>query len=195
MEVTTTNKTNNEQDIQIDPDTLKQLLKMYVCLKISGKMFSGFMFFFMMFFPWILEIILVSRQTTENGIITLTVCGILQTIIATYGGFKMGISTQQLCSREEKDRYVIRDSMWCGHFADYKSMFSTGYPIYILPQWVITNIFSSWMYALHGSLPIYTHVFAYMPLIIYIALMTVTYVYSQEHDNIVISHNEYATVV
>lgn len=38
MEVTTISETNNEQDIQIDPDTLKQLLKMYVCLKISGKM-------------------------------------------------------------------------------------------------------------------------------------------------------------
>jgi hypothetical protein len=93
------------------------------CLKVSCTMFSSFIYITLILIPWITEIIVVTYQEDEHKIITLLVCGIIQTIISIYGGFRMGVSWNMCCNPVN----------WSGSPTNYKSLFSPGYVVYFLP--------------------------------------------------------------
>ena len=183
----------NSQNPNINPDTLAQVAICYRYSKIFCRMFSGFMYIALILFPWITEIILITQQTNEHRIITLVVCGTLQTIVSIYGGIKMGIFSGKSCcvsknirkkeNFEEEIDELCKEA-WCGCPTKYHSLFSSGYVIYFLPQWIATNMIITW--ALLGQavvLPLYVHIMTYMPLLVYLPFLFVGCAFQKAIDD------------
>lgn len=168
-------KHDSKPDPNIDQANLSRLNSFCSGLRIVGRMFSGFMYIFLIIFPWVTEIILVSQQTIEHKIITLVVCGSLQTLVSIYGGIIMGITWGKCCGfahgkkkNSHKEDELCRET-WCGCPTNYKSLFSSGYVIYWLPLWVATNMIISWAILGAGhALPLYAHIMTYLPLLVYL---------------------------
>jgi len=147
-------------------------------LRVAGRMLSAFIYVSLIIFPWVAEIILVTQQTLEHKIITLVVCGSLQTLVSIYGGLIMGIIWGKCCGlghskKKTKTAKTTEDELcreaWCGCPTDYKSLFSAGYVIYWLPEWIATNLIISWALLGAGhSLPLYAHIMIYMPILVYL---------------------------
>ena len=179
---------------KIDPD-LETINNVCSCLRVFGIMFTGFMYIFMILVPWIAEIIIVSQQSEEHRIITLLVCGVVQTIISIYGGLKMGVSWFHCVNTNTKtidyvSRYQMHNDIWCGSLVNYKSLFSAGYIIYFLPQWVATNMIIAWVLLAKISLPLYVHILLYTPLLSYFISLSIGFAYAHA-----IRNNDYIAIV
>jgi hypothetical protein len=164
-----------KKESTIDDDTLSQVNNFCCGLRVVGRVFSGFMYIFLIIFPWVTEIILVTQQTLEHKILTIVVCGSLQTLVSIYGGVIMGIMWGKCCGfahgkkKNKKSEDELCQETWCGCPTNYKSLFSAGYVIYWLPGWVATNMIISW--ALLGAghaLPLHAHIMTYLPLLTYL---------------------------
>ena len=70
----------------------------YAWMRVLCKMFCTFMYGFLILIPWITEIIVVTQISTEDKIVTVLVCGVIQTIISIIGGLRMGIVACELPS-------------------------------------------------------------------------------------------------
>jgi len=175
---------------KINSDIVSTSSSCYCCLKVSGAMLSSFIYIALILFPWIAEIILVKHQTNEHAIITLIVCGVLQTILSLYGGFKMGSSWVQNVNAAKTNNKLDCSDIWCECPFNYKSLLSAGYVIYFLPQWVVTNMIISWVLVQIVSLPVYAHIMVYMPLLAYFPALFVGCAYSYS-----ITNNAYTQIV
>lgn len=156
------------------------------CDRLKRKLIDLF-YFVLIMFPWIIEIIVVSTGTTnDQKIMTVCICGFLQTMIAT-GGYLLGFSKSQYSNITDQTRRTnFCDDVWCSwciNSVSCKPLFSAGFIIYLLLPWCLTNIIISWILASMISLPPYAHVAAYMPIIIYI--FSILLGYSNPY------HNEY----
>ena len=167
---------------QIDPELLECVTKGRIYYRCIKMVFSAFMYIFMILFPWIIEIIIVSQISFEKTAIAVLVCGILQTVIAIYGGFQLGTLIYEKgkkydeSDKKDDDDIDICESFWCESPTDFSTLLTGGYIIYFLPQWIVTNIIISWVLS-HKFfiLPFYIHLMIYMPLLLYPTSVFVSY--------------------
>lgn len=162
------------------------------CLRIIGRMLSALTFISIIIFPWIAEIILITYQAREHQLITMAVCGSIQTLVAVYSGIRLGIywtkcgcNDYSKLSLEEKRKFGnLGYDTWCRCPTNYESMFSTGYPIYFLPQWVFTNMIIAWKIGSSAGMPLYVHLMVYMPLMVYLLSLFIgfSYVRATEYE-------------
>lgn len=145
-------------------------------------MFSAFIYIVLIMFPWIIEIILVTQQKHPEIIITLTVCGAIQTLISMLGGFKMGMDSRASCVN-----CICKDgcnNIWCGCFTKPRTLFTSGYVIYFLPQWVVTNMIVSWaLIGANVALPLYTQIMIYTPILVYTPSLFVGYAFQKSGED------------
>lgn len=167
----------------VDPVMLSQFTTCYNYSKIIGTMFTGFMYIFLIIFPWVIEIILITQQIPQHQIITLTVCGSIQTIISIFGGFKMGMDSKVNCCSKKTGKDSCED-IWCGCPTNYRSLFSGGYVLYFLPQWIVANMIISWTLLNHSVVfPLYTHIMIYMPILMYTPFLFIGCAYSKSIED------------
>jgi len=153
---------------QIDQSTLECVTKSRIYCRCATMILSGFLYIFFILFPWISEIIVISQISLEHRALVVLVCGILQTLIAIYGGFKCGILIYESCNAKNGKDQSFCNGFWCGSITDLKTLFTGGYIIYFLPQWIVTNAIISWVIINHSViLPYYIHIMVYMPILIY----------------------------
>ena len=144
---------------------------------------TSFMYVFLIIFPWVVEIIVITQQSEQSQIITICVCASIQMLISLYGGAMLGNAwrSTQVSKLPERERCA---NIWCGSITNYKSLLSAGYIIYFLPQWVCTNIIITWV--LNGNkvvLPLYAHLLSYMPFLLYAISIFVGYAVTQTREN------------
>ena len=169
---------------QIDPELLECVTKGRIYYRCIKMVLSAFMYIFMILFPWIIEITIASQISFEKTAIVVLVCGILQTVIAIYGGFQLGTLISQKDKKwrfyndesDKKDDIDICGSFWCESPTDFSTLLTGGYIIYCLPQWIVTNIIISWVLS-HKLfiLPFYVHMMIYMPILLYPTSVFVSY--------------------
>ena len=139
------------------------------------SMLCAFLYISLIVFPTIIESILLAQQTSENQIITLLICGIIQTILSINASFRWGFMSRNSEKYHEEDQSnEYFNKVWCKPITKYDSLFSTSHIVYLLPQWIVTNMISSWALVDHDIiLPWYVHLLIYAPLIVFIIFFTI----------------------
>ena len=127
--------------------------------------FSAFISVSLIIFPWVIEIILITQQLDQAKLITLIVCGSVQTIISIFGGFMMGFEI----TKSKDARFDC--SFFHNPGLSYKYFLNPHYIITILIPWILTNMIISWVLNSHNHLPVYVHIMVYMPILIYLPLL------------------------
>ena len=157
------------------------LFNMQSLPNVSRLIFSGVSAFIcvsLMLFPWIIEIFVVTHQPFDYKIITMVICGAIQTLLAFYGGIAMGYTKAfwHLCNGKsfknlDDPELEEQERMCCPVASKYETLYTPGYILCILPQWVLTNCIISWVLidTRDGpSLPLYVYIMVYLPLVTYI---------------------------
>ena len=174
----------------IDQNVLSCYSNTYKCFKRFMSVFTAFMYMVLIIFPSVIEIIAITQQDNQQKNYTLITCAIIQIIISIYGAIKLGTGWyQHKNGPSEKD---ICGNMWCGSFTDYNSLFSAGYVVYMLPQWILTNMITLWVLSDSVNniiLPFYVHLMIYIPLLIYLPVVFMGYAFAKTAEN------EYSVIV
>lgn len=148
--------------------------------RVIDKLLSALIYISLIIFPCVTEIILSTQLEKECVFIMLMVCGAIQTIISTIGGFRLGVAWAINVNRtihiEEKRKYC--DDVWCACPTTYRSLFSAGYIIYFLPQWALCNMIIAWVFGSSG-MPIYVHILVYLPLMTYVVFLFVGFAFEK----------------
>ena len=140
--------------------------------KVFCNTFSAFMALFLIIFPWVIEIILITQQTIQQQVVTMLVCGSLQTITSIFSAFMMAIQPNK-----DKDTYTfshhveLDDGTCCWPPTTYKSLLNPYYVLCVLIPWLLTNMIISWVLNSHNQLPIYVHIMIYIPLLIFFPIL------------------------
>ena len=168
------------QQQQIDQETLECMTKAKSSCICFSTIITAFLFMFLILCPSVIEIVIVTQLSKDLKYIVVLVCGCITTLIAIIGGFKLGASIPKCCA-DKCDGPCC--AFWCGTTEDVpncSSILSPGYIIYSLPQWIVTNMITSW--ALLGDgiiLHFYVHLMIYMPLLMYPIFIFVGWAYEK----------------
>lgn len=179
----------SQQTQQIDQETLECITKTKSLCKCFGTIFIAFLFAFLILCPSIIEIVVVTQLPKDLKYIVVLACGCFTTLIAIIGGFKLGSSIPECYKNKCNDCCCGKNNckFWCGttkDVPDYSSILSPGYIIYSLPQWVVTNMITSW--ALLGDgiiLHFYVNLMIYMPLLMYPIFIFVGWAYEKATES------------
>lgn len=151
--------------------------KFSICLNGLIGIIIAFFFCVFIICPLIIELIVLSYQTSfYDKQMTLLICGTIQTIVAMWGGYKLGIFVREM--HDVDDEYVEREKctkIWCTPITNIRSILSAGYVVYSLSSWILTNIIASWVVSYKQVMPWYIHLMVYMSLIVYVPFLAIGY--------------------
>jgi hypothetical protein len=170
--------TVDNNNSQFDQQTLECITTTRSFWRYTSAILASFTYIGLILFPLVIESVIASQVSFENGETLVFVCGILQSIVAIYGGIKLGMAIyascgNNCCCNSQSDTEITNSNkiwgeFWCGGITEFKSLLSGGYIICFLPQWFVTNAIISWVIVNHKViLPYYVHLMIYMPLLAY----------------------------
>jgi len=148
------------------------------CERYTSAISVSLLYIGLILLPWIAEVVVATQISFENTIYMLLACGIAQATIAIYGAIRAGnviICCKDAEEYDKNERKKCRE-FWCQNCIDCKSIFSGGFIIYFLPQWVLANAIISWVLINNKVvIPFYVHLSIYSPLVSYVMFMFVGY--------------------
>lgn len=128
---------------------------MYLFKALSAGI-SAFLYWSLIIFPTITEIIIVTQQTKDQIPYTLLICGSIQTGLSIVGAILMGCCCRNDC-----------EDIWCSSPKSFPSMLRGGYTVYCLSPWIITNMIISWIFISQVNIVWYIQLLIYSPIVIY----------------------------